>query len=315
MKTFRLLMAAVFFSLSTHIAASEPSPPPIYGYIKDIYHPTTEDYRLVQTYLRYGNRPLEQLGDSSLLMRDIRIIGESENEIPESGIRCVNCSSDEKENCVILYSTFNRNYPNALRRLEKTIANSDFRGHVLYRIGGWPNEEGGDLVLCHVPYAFKACFFKEAQRLGYKRVLWLDTSIIPIVSLNDIFKKIEEKGYFFVDIGGFKIGPSINEHAAAAFGLSLEQAQQIECIAAFIIGIDFSNPTGKTIIDTWYKAAHDKDAFFSARSDQNALSIILHQLGIHDFISIHRLPHVETEEPIQPDSLFFVDRIFAHNKQ
>jgi len=123
----------------------------VYGNIKDIRHPTNDDYRLIQEYLRNGKRGLYRLQDNALLARSIKIIGNSDQELPQSWMSCVNCSSADKENCVIMYSTFNRNYPNALKRVVKTIENSDFRGHVLYRIGGWPNVEGGDLVLSHVP--------------------------------------------------------------------------------------------------------------------------------------------------------------------
>ena len=287
--------------------------PTVYRQIKDLRHPTHADYQLVQDYLRHGERDLRHQGDTTSIVKNITIIDVTTGQLPQKGASYVHCSSEEKENCIILYSTYNRNYPNALTRLVRTIEQSDFRGHVLYRTGGWPNEEAGDIVLSHVPYAFKACFFQEAQRLGYKRCLWLDTSILPVVSLNDIFAMIEEKGYFFVDCGGTTIGPYMNEQAAAAFGLSLEESKTIESIAAFIIGIDFTNPKAKAVIDTWYQAAHHKDAFFSARCDQNALSIILHQQKIHDFVSIHRLPHVEVGEKVQPDSLFIVDRLFAHH--
>jgi len=54
------------------------------------------------------------------------------------------------------------------------------------------------------------------------------------------------------------------------------------------------------LIDRWYKAAHDKDAFFSPRPDQNSLSIILYQAGISDFVSLNRIPHTEYGEKVQP---------------
>ncbi|HNA61599.1 MAG TPA: hypothetical protein PKW79_00780 [Rhabdochlamydiaceae bacterium] len=90
----------------------------------------------------------------------------------------------------------NKSFPKGLRRLVEAIAKSDFKGHILYQVGGWPNVEAGDLSLVDVPYAFKVSFFREAKRLGYQRALWLDTSILPVVSLNQIFAMIEEDGYF-----------------------------------------------------------------------------------------------------------------------
>ena len=301
--------------ISEDCVANESSPPPIYTRISNLYRPTNEDYRLLQKYLSSDERNLSQLGDFEWIAKHIFIIGTTEQELPQSGRVSVNCTDEYKENCVILYASFNRNYPLALHRLLDIIKRSDFQGHVIYRIGGWPNTEGGDLTLAHVPYAFKVCAFKEAKRLGYKRCLWLDTSLIPVVSLNTIFKMIEAKGYFTVDCGGITIGPYMTKASAAAFGLSLEQTKSIPSCSAGIFGIDFTNPTGSMLIDKWYQAAHDKDAFFSPRSDQNCLSIILYQAGISDFISLSRIPHTECGQGVQPDSLFILDRIFTHHKQ
>jgi hypothetical protein len=311
---------AVAFSLllpsftAAEAPPESPSPPPIYSTIKDIHHPTTADYLALQEYLRSDARDLSLLGDCEWITKNINIIGTKEDEQPRSGVAHVHCTDGDKENCIITYATFNRNYPKALDRLVDTIKNSDFKGDVLYRVGGWPNTEQGDLVLSHVPYAFKVCFFKEAQRLGYKRCLWLDTSIVPVASLNDIFATIKEKGY--LALGPVcPIGPYMNPSAAGAFGLTIEEVQSIPSCAAFIFGVDFTSKIGTHLIDAWYSAAKDPHAFFSRRSDQNALSIILFQAGISDFISLSRLPHTEIGEPVQADSLFIVDRLFAHHKQ
>lgn len=284
-----------------------------YNEIKDIYHPTNEDYRLIQNYLKNGKREeISRMGDFNYehVARSLKIIGDTPEEIPRQELIHVNCSGDEKNNCLIAYSTFNRNYPKALERLVNIVKNSDYTGDILYRLGGWPNEEGGSLILAHVPYAFKVSYFKEAQRMGYKRVFWLDTAVCPLVSLNEIFKIIQDKGYFIMGCAPHTVGQFCNETAVAAFGLSLNETEQIPFCSAGIFGVDFTNEKGAKIIDLLYKAAHDKDAFFSSRSDQAALSIILYQMGIADFVSIERMPHHRNE--IKSDSLLLLDREFAH---
>jgi hypothetical protein len=176
---------------------------------------------------------------------------------------------------------------------------------VIYRLGGWPNVEGGSLILAHVPYAFKVCYFKEVERLGYKRALWLDTSVVPLVSLNEIFKSIQDKGLFVMG-NTTMVGPYTNPQSAAYFGLTHLQTFKIPSCSAGLFGVDFTQAIGKTVIDQLYHAAHDPDAFFSARSDQNALSILLYQMGIKEFTPIDKLPH--SQEEIRGDSLFLLDR-------
>jgi len=284
--------------------------PPIYAQIEDLLHPTLHDYRFIQDYLNFGKR--EKIGlleDMTTRMRALKLIGEKPNEYPRSGKLSVNCEPNEKENCILIYSTFNDRYPQGLERLVECIQNSDYQGHILYRLGGWPNTEAGSLVLSHVPYAFKISFFKEAQRLGFKRVLWLDAAVVPVASLNKIFKMIETKGCFVMS-NGREVGPYTNPEALAFFGLNHSSTYQIPSCSAGLFGVDFTQPIGRKIIDWWSRAALDKDAFYSTRSDQNALSIILHQLGISNFIGLDQMPHHKSE--INSNSLFWLDREFVH---
>ena len=284
-------------------------PNSVYKQIQDIRHPTINDYRLIQNYLTNGERPeLDHLRDMEARIRDFKLIGQTPRQFPQSGCIHVNCSETELENCILVYASFNIGFQKAAHRLIKLIKESDFRGHILFQLGGWPDAEGGSLVLSHVPYAFKVSFFKEAQRKGYKRALWLDTAVVPLASLNDIFAMIKEKGYFAMG-NSHKVGPYINPQAAVYFGLSHEKTFHIPSCSAGLFGVDFTNPLGCSLVERLYRAAYDKDAFFSARSDQSALSIILFQASIHDLISLDRLPHHPSE--IRSDSLFWLDREFV----
>jgi glycosyltransferase involved in cell wall biosynthesis len=286
------------------------APGSIYSRVDDLFHPSLADYRIIQDYLANGYREnIDRLNDMERRMRELRIIGTPPNDMPSCGTLYVNCDENYKENCVLIYATFNMGYPKGFKRILQAITDSDFKGHILYRIGGWPNTEGGDLVLSHVPYAFKVSFFREAERLGYKRALWLDTPVVPLVSLNDIFARIQEKGYFVVG-NTHRVGPYVNAKAAAFFGLSLEETYSIPSCSAGLFGVDFSHKTSKNIINWLYHAALDKDAFFSTRSDQNALSMILYLNHISDFVPLSQVPEYPHE--INSDSLFWLDRIFVY---
>lgn len=274
----------------------------IYQHIQDIYHPTLQDYYLIQDYLTHGKREgLELLEDTERLQRTMKIIGTEPHEIPQSGVISVNSSLEERENCLVLYASFNLHYPEGLKRLIELVKHSDFVGHIIYHIGGWPDLEGGSLTLAHVPFAFKICCIKEAQRLGYKRVLWLDTSIVPRVSLNSIFERIEKKGYFTV--GNYhSVGQYCNAQAAAYFNFTPQETARIQSVQAGFLGVNFTHENGKNIVDSLYRAAQDKHAFYSARSDQNALSLILRQLNLSDFPDMGR-----------GNQLFFTDRAFVQH--
>ncbi len=281
---------------------------PSYPKIKDIYHPTLKDLQAIQLYLEKGKRVgIENLKDFQNRAR-IKLIGKS--MLPKQGTVAVNCDEKSRENCVLLYATFNKNYPAGLYKVIEEIIASDYRGHILYRIGGFPNCEAGDFALVHVPYAFKVCFFKEAQRLGYKRILWLDVSITPLISLNTIFSKIKEEGYLAMG-NPFMVAPFFNAQAARFFKLTMDEIAKIPSCSSGIFGLDLSHRKACIALDLWHRAAKDPDAFFSARPDQNSLSLILYLLGMRHFLNVETLAH--GKEKISEKSLFLLDRDFVQN--
>ncbi len=282
---------------------------PVYKELSSLTNPTIEDLHKVQNYLTYGERSIiRYLQDYEPNARNFKIIGDAPDEQPVYGDIAVNCKESDRENCLLVYASFNKNYPRGLIRLVNFVKNSDFRGHILYRLGGWPNMENGALALAHVPYAFKASFFKEAQAKGFKRAFWLDTAILPVVSLNDIFDMIKEKGYFAMG-NSHNIGPYMTAPAIHAFGITPEEADQIPSCSAGITGIDFTSQIGSTLIDKWYTTAHNKVAFFSPRSDQNALSIILYKMGL-SLCPIERLAH--NKNAINSNTLLLIEREFVN---
>lgn len=282
---------------------------PVYKEISSLTQPTLEDFYKIQDYLTYGERSIiRYLNDYEPNARNFKLIGTLPEEQPLYGDIAVNCDPEERENCVVVYASFNKNYPRGLKRLVDFVKNSDFRGHILYRLGGWPDIEGGSLDLAHVPYAFKVSFLKEAQAKGYKRAFWLDTAILPVVSLNTIFEMIKEEGYFSMG-NSHNIGPYMSDYALAAFGLTREEANEIPSCSAGITGLDFTTDIGKTILEKWYAAAKHKVAFFSPRSDQNALSVILYSLNL-PLCPIERLAHNKKE--INDQTLLFIEREFVN---
>ena len=280
---------------------------PVYSQIEDIFHPTREDFFLVQDYLKNGDHENNDLGDRKNSIANLRIIGNSPNLNPEFKMIAVNCSEDDRENCVITYASFNAHFPRGVKRLVDRLVNSDFKGHILYWIGGWPNVEGGSLVLAHVPEAFKPSAFKNAQALGFKRVLWLDSSMVPVASVNTVFDMISQDGYFARG-NTHDIGWYMNENTANSFGYTLSEVYNVPSCSAAIFGIDYTKPIGVKLIDEWYRMAHDKHAFFSARVDQNALTLTLYKNNLKNNINYGLIG--EGFHELRHDTLFILDRSY-----
>lgn len=311
MKLQLIFIASMIFCISSHASELDPVTD-VYAELSNLYDPSVEDLFKVQNKISNTVRPIvERMKDTAFIAKNFKMIGQSSDEKPDYHWIAVNSEENERENCIIIYASFNRKYPQGVRRLVDAISHSDFRGHVHYRIGGWPNTAEGDLILAHVPFAFKVCFFREMQKKGYKRVLWLDASILPWVSLNTIFQMIQEKG-FFVQGNSHDVGIYMNEDSAAAFGLSLDETYSIPSCSAAILGIDFTNPKTAPLIEAWYLAARHPFGFFSARSDQNALSILLYQFGLID--EMWSLTTLGEPRNIRENTLFLMDREYVKGR-
>ncbi len=289
--------------------------PIVYSQVSDMHHPSFHDYRLIQQYIRGRNRPELKLLKTAMLpggvlqdyncrARRFRLIGAMPWELPQYGVVAMGTAKEDKTIAVCTYASYNKHYPNGVKLLQEALARVGFKGHFIYRIGGWPDVEGGSLGLAHVPYAFKPCFFRELARQGYKHVLWLDASIRPQKNLDAVFQMIEKQGYFLYP-GGHTLAQFCTKEAMEALGEAPENAGKIDSIIASVVGMSLVHPVGRKMAEQWYEAAKQEIPFFSPRPDQNPLSVIAYQLGCLDWDRSGSLAW--DEKGIGENTLFFQD--------
>jgi hypothetical protein len=109
------------------------------------------------------------------------------------------------------------------------------------------------------------------------------------------------------------VGPFFNEFSACSLGTNLEKSFSIPSISAGIVGLDLSCDRAQKAFLLWYEAAQNPHVFFSARPEQNALSVILHQLEMGDWTGYDRV--AEGQKNIKPTSIYLLDRKLAHKKE
>ncbi len=265
----------------------------VYQNIPDICNPRRVDWVDLQRYINTGERPYLSWLDGfdsgapndgcryDLRVRNFNFLGSKGIETDFHLHReVIHSDPDDKEQCIICYTSYNKRFPQKIPKMIEALKKSKFKGHFLYRIGGWPDVKGGSLKLIHVPYAFKVCMFKEAKSLGYKKVLWMDSSFQPLRDFQDIFTVLKREGYFITSLDNYSLRLRGSRKMQAAFGLTDAEMLSIREVAAGLIGVDFSTEIGKEMIDRWYKAAEELDPFLSPRSDQTAIGAIVYKMGL-----------------------------------
>ena len=263
--------------------SADPFSDQVYARIENLSNPSYKDYAEIEFYLKFGFRPyIDRLDPWQYKekARNLKLLPEDGKPIQHE-IISVNCEPNDRGNCLIFYSTCNFNYAECLLKLVDDIKKSDFVGHIIYRIGGWPNVEEGDLELAHIPYAFKISAFREAHRLGFKRALWLDSPMRPTVSLNSIFDQITPLGFFTyqsTQLIDDLISDIDKSSTLKALEITADDAKQFYRVVGGILGIDFTNSTALEIYNQWiYFTKYKEEASFSYRQEATIIAVILNR--------------------------------------
>jgi len=216
-----------------------------------------------------------------------RIIKRGKNKkYPHLNVLVLNTTPEDKECCIITYASYNKTYPQLLEFLLGRLKDT-FKGHVLYRIGGWPNMENGCLAHSDCPYGFKACAFQEAYNLGYKKILWLDCLLNPVKDLTPLFDAIEQNTALYRYDSYFS-EKFINQNVLDAFNLTFEEVKSCQHMAAGIFGLNFHKSIAVEFLKAWHESEiTKKKGYFNFLPEQIPLSILLRQFnldecGFHD---------------------------------
>lgn len=263
----------------------------VFSKISDIRHPTLQEYHLVENFLKFGERPylsslnlenyIPPLYDKAQghrrMGRNLKLVGDN-NEMPIFEIHHAG-SKQNNERCILLYASYNYPYPEKARSLVFELIDMGYQGDILMRIGGFPNMDQEGLRLCHIPYAWKIAFFHEAKNLGYKQILWLDSSMHPLKDLEAVFAKIDCDGYLSLDSGvnlnyGYELGYNLKD-AIEALHVSVESLNQIPHVNTWAVGFNLNFPLSHEILEEWLEETKKVAPCITWYPEELCFSIIL----------------------------------------
>ncbi len=124
--------------------------------------------------------------------------------------------------------------------------------------------------------------------------MWVDTPVFFVKPLQPVFDKIKEHGYYTLKNWGYNCGQTCSDKSLAYYGVSRDQAEKMQEHASGVIGIDYTNPKGKALLDMFIKGCkegacdgsrlHDNQSsdprFLFHRQDQSVLSMSANILGL-----------------------------------
>lgn len=199
------------------------------------------------------------------------------------------------KNCIISFANSNGYYMDRLARLSNSLKNNfdgDFIAWVGDKsLGSEPHEQN--------PYNFKIHAFNKAKEAGYKKIMWLDTSVFAVNKVDRIFYDIDNNGFAF-QIAGHWLGNWASQESLGYHGINRDEAMGMQCIGnAGLLGLDFSKQKPNEFFEEWtrsYEAGMFKGAWSNInnamgtderilghRHDLTNSSAIINKMGIIDY--------------------------------
>jgi len=107
-----------------------------------------------------------------------------------------------------------------------------------------------------VPYAFKAYAIKAARDMGFKKILWLDTSMYMMAGWEGFWELLEERGNLFWQCDLEHCGFLCSDAALVLLGKTRESLMSVPLVQGGVFALDFLHPRTNVIWAYYWKHVH-----------------------------------------------------------
>lgn len=155
--------------------------------------------------------------------------------------------------CVVSFADSTGSYRKKMLRLEQSLKGNfdgDFLGFTDYKQIGSPTHS-------EIPYAFKPYAIQKARDMGYELILWCDSPVYAIKSIEPVFEYIFQHNYLLFDNIGYSLGDYSSDKQLKHFGITRDQAWGAKQIMACVLGFEFNEPEAVKLFDEYKSVAHD----------------------------------------------------------
>lgn len=177
------------------------------------------------------------------------------------------------DRCLVSYATFNGKYAGFLEHLPQTLEQVGFNGFLFYRVGGFPNPTGEEVRFAGVPYSFKIFSLLEAEKLGFSKVLWIDSAFVPLRDPSPLFSWLEQEGSFvrLCQSPAKYLLPKTRDILLQETGVDVLESSYV---SAQVIGFDLTKPHVQAFIQEYYRLLELGTPFFSCFPEEYVFSAI-----------------------------------------
>lgn len=224
-------------------------------------------------------------------------------KIGEGGDRCVICYASY--NHMFMYK--NNTFAKSLEAIPEALKTAGFNGYFFSRVGGFPNPTGEEIQYVGTPYCYKVFLILEAKKLGFTKILAIDSSFLPLRDPTPLFDWLNDHDVIFIGNSPSPWGlhryifPETHKQLKDLTGVDVLTADPF--IWAGLLGMNLnSEKVGKFIAD-YYEMVKLGTPFLSAFPEQFVYTALMNKPAYQWKLSSIPNIYIDTDHVDAPERL------------
>jgi hypothetical protein len=158
-----------------------------------------------------------------------------------------------KKRAIVSFANSKANYVKSLARLSDSLRNNfdgDFISYINEKSLNIPSHDQSN-------YGFKIAAMDKCIEMGYRYIIWLDSSCFAIANVEPLFEFLEQDGILMQD-SGHKLGTWTNDRTLDYFGITRDEAMEMPMFGnAGLLGIDYGSKIGYEFYKRYSQSQYD----------------------------------------------------------
>lgn len=224
-----------------------------------------------------------------------KILDLNNQSIPKIQVYKIGTGGDGKK-CFVCYTTLLDILCDKSQTIAKSLQDVGYNGHFLLLNGGFPNPTGKEMKYAGVPYSFKIFMMLEAKKLGFEKVIWIDSACLASNPVDFLFDFLEHNHalFNFFNPNTFEQDSVMNNsYAKTVFLLSSLVGRDIrndKTVNSIVFGLNFNSQNILDFIDEYYEMVKIGLPFLTYFPEETVFTAILNKPKyVHIFNNNHRL--------------------------
>ena len=212
-----------------------------------------------------------------------KLIDNENNIYPSREIYTIGNGGNHKE-CIVCCTThISNNRSEKAKQIKQSLENVGYNGHFYLFQGGFPTPRGFEMKYAAVPYCFKIFMMLEAEKLGFEKVIWVDSACCAVNNPQRLFDILETDDAIFRQFFPYTNG--IPTYENSVFKPTIELINNITKrnlvnsinVCSVVFGLNLNSQNIKNFINEYYEMVKLGTPFLSYFPEEVVISSIFNK--------------------------------------